>query len=103
MPPMPPQQFASQMAEMYRRLADLITTGTCQTTPIRVVVHDATHELADAGVRAACEEIARHGHKVGVGLELRGDQPRPCQFGLGGSAILLGAVVVERVTYTQAR
>ncbi len=87
------------LATVYRRLADLLDTGACDMSRLEVVVHDAGQVLADPDVRAVVEEIARHGHRVGVAMEVRGAEP-PSQFILGGS--LVAAVTMGRVTYRQA-
>ncbi len=94
-----PPELAQFLATTYRRLADLLDTGTCDPAPVQVVVHDASAALADPQVRDAVEEIARHGHRVGVRLEIRGAGRRACLFGLGGSAVLLSAIVTGRVSF----
>ncbi len=94
-----PPELAQFLVVMYRRLADLLDTGGCDPDPVRVVVHDASAALADPLVRDAVEEIARHGHHVGVRLEIRGAGPRPCLYTLGGSTVVLSAIVTGRVSF----
>ncbi len=96
--PIPPE-LAHQLAALYRRLADLHDGATTVPPPMRVVVHDATSALTDPVVRDAVEELARHGHRVNVELEIRGAGPRACQYVLGGSQVLLSAIVQGRVTF----
>ncbi len=94
-----PPELARQLAALYRRLADLYDGAATVPLPMRVVVHDASAALADTVVRVAVEELARHGHRVNVELEIRGAGPRACQYVLGGSAILLSAIVAGRVVF----
>ncbi len=94
-----PPELAQFLATTYRRLADLLDTGTCDQDPVQVVVHDATSALADPQVRDAVEELARHGHHVGVRLEIRGAGLRPCLYMLGGSTVVLSAIVQDRAGF----
>ncbi len=96
--PLPPE-LSRQLAALYKRLADLYDGATTVPLPMRVVVHDASAVLADPVMRDAVEEIARHGHRVGVELEIRNAGPRACQYVLGGSQVLLSAIVQGRVTF----
>ncbi len=94
-----PTELARQLAALYRRLADLYDGATATPPEMRVVVHDATSTLADPVVRDAVEEIARHGHRVNIPLEIRGAGPRACAFALGGSTALASAIVQGRATF----
>lgn len=98
-----PRHLAHHAATVYRRLADLLETGKCDPAPILVVVHDAPHVLADKRAREVVEAVARHGHQVGVSLELRGREPVASVFELGGSVVLVGAITLGRATYRCSR